>query len=66
MSILKSIMSNIFLSYSKLLLPLVLIDGKSEYKISQIIDSKIDYKQACKLLCKVIWLEYKNIEEESD
>jgi len=59
-------MSNIFLSYSELLLPLVLIDGKSEYKISQIIDSKIDYKQACKLLYKVIWLEYKNIEEESD
>jgi len=43
-----------------------MIDGKLEYEVSQIIDSKIDYKHACKLLYKVIWLEYENTEEESN
>ena len=38
----------------------VIIDGEPEYKISQIVDSKIDRQWACKLLYKVIWLEYEN------
>lgn len=61
MFILEPTMSN---TLSKLLLLPVVIDGESEYKISQIINSKIDYKCVYKLLYKVIWLEYKNIEEE--
>lgn len=64
MFILEPTMSNTFLNWSKLLLLPVVIDGESEYKISQIINSKIDYKCVYKLLYKVIWLEYKNIEEE--
>jgi len=43
-----------------------MIDGKPEYKIFQIINSKIDYKYTCKLLYKVIWLKYKNTKKESD
>ena len=66
MSMLKPTMLNIFSSWSKPSLPLVMIYGKLEYEVSQIIDSKIDHRHACKLLYKVIWLEYKNTEEESD
>ena len=64
--ILKPVISNIFHSWSKLLLPSVVIDSKTEYKISWIIDSKIDCKKTCKLLYKVIWLGYKTIKEESN
>jgi len=38
----------------------VIIDGEPEYEISQIVDSKIDCQQACKLLYKVIWLGYED------
>jgi len=34
----------------------VIIDREPEYEISQIVDSKIDRRWACKLLYKVIWL----------
>ena len=51
MFILEPTMSN---TLSKLLLLPVVIDGESEYKISQIINSKIDYKYVYKLLYKVI------------
>jgi len=44
----------------------VIIDGEPEYKISQIVDSKIDRQWACKLLYKVIWLEYENTGDESE
>ena len=44
---------------------LVIIDRESEYEISRIVDSKIDHWQACKLLYKVIWLEYKDTGDES-
>ena len=30
------------------------------------MDSKIDCQQACKLLYKIIWLEYEDTEDESD
>ena len=66
MFILKPVISNIFHSWSKLLLPSVVIDSKTEYKISWIKDSKIDCKQTCKLLYKVIWLGYKTMKEESN
>ena len=38
---------------------------ESEYEISQIVDSKIDYQWACKLLYKVVWLEYEDTGDES-
>jgi len=44
---------------------LVIIDGKPEYEILQIIDSKINCWWACKLLYKVIWLGYENAEDRS-
>ena len=42
----------------------VIIDRKSEYEISQIMDSKIDCRQACKLLYKVIWLGYEDTRDK--
>ena len=44
----------------------VIIDGKPEYEISRIVDSKIDCQQACKLLYKVIWLGYEDTGDESE
>jgi len=38
----------------------VRIDRELEYKISKIVDSKIDCQRACKLLYKVIWLGYED------
>ena len=43
----------------------VIIDREPEYEISQIVDSKIDCWWACKLLYKVIWLEYEDTEDKS-
>ena len=43
----------------------VIIDGEPKYEISQIVDSKIDCRQACKLLYKVIWLGYEDTGDES-
>ena len=43
----------------------VIIDGEPEYEISQIVDSKIDRRRACKLLYKVIWLGYEDTGDES-
>ena len=43
----------------------VIIDGEPKYKISQIVDSKIDHQQACKLLYKVIWLGYEDTGDKS-
>ena len=44
----------------------VIIDREPEYEISRIVDSKIDHWQACKLLYKVIWLEYEDTENKSE
>ena len=44
----------------------VIIDREPEYEISRIVDSKIDHQQACKLLYKVIWLEYEDTGDESE
>ena len=43
----------------------VIIDGEPEYEISRIVDSKIDHRQVCKLLYKVIWLGYEDTGDES-
>jgi len=42
----------------------VIIDGEPEYEISWIVDSKINCQRACKLLYKVIWLEYEDTGDE--
>ena len=44
----------------------VIIDGEPKYKISQIVNSKIDCRRACKLLYKVIWLGYEDTGDESE
>jgi len=43
----------------------VIIDGEPEYEISKIVDSKIDCWRAHKLLYKVIWLGYKDTDDDS-
>ena len=40
------------------------IEGELEYEISEIIDSKVDKCQSCKLLYLVHWLGYENTDEE--
>ena len=44
----------------------VIIDGEPEYEISRIVDSKINRQWACKLLYKVIWLEYEDTGDKSE
>jgi len=56
---------NTFQQHSKPLLAPVIIDRELEYKIFKIINSKIDYRRACKLLYKVIWLGYKDTDNDS-
>ena len=55
-SMLEPAISNTFQQCSEPLPAPVIIDGEPEYKISKIVDSKIDCQRACKLLYKVIWL----------
>jgi len=62
MFMLEPTMSNIFSNQFKLPPLLVIIESELKYKI----DLKFDYKHTYKLLYKVIWLRYKNMEEESD
>ena len=57
--------SNTFSERIQLAPALVIIDGEPKYEISQIVDSKIDCWWACKLLYKVIWLEYEDTEDKS-
>ena len=57
--------SNTFSERIQLASTPVIIDGEPEYEISRIVDSKIDCQWACKLLYKVIWLEYKNTGDKS-
>jgi len=56
---------NTFQQHSKPLPALVIIDGEPEYEISKIVDSKIDCRRVCKLLYKVIWLEYEDTDNDS-
>jgi len=58
-----------FNTFSKKIQPAsapIIIDRKPEYEISWIVDSKINCQQACKLLYKVIWLEYEDTGDESE
>ena len=65
-SMLKPTIFNTFSERIQLAPAPVIIDGKSEYEISQIVDSKIDCQWACKLLYKVIWLGYEDTGDKSE
>ena len=58
-------MSNTFSKRIQLAPALVIIDREPKYEISWIVDSKIDHWQACKLLYKMIWLEYEDTGDKS-
>jgi hypothetical protein len=45
--------------------PPVIIDEEPEYEISEILDSKLDKRWACKLLYLVQWSRYKGTDEET-
>jgi Chromo (CHRromatin Organisation MOdifier) domain len=45
--------------------PLVIIDEEPEYKISKTLDSKLDKRQACKLLYLVQWSGYEGTDKET-
>ena len=64
-SMLEPATPNIFQQCSEPLPAPVIIDREPEYKISKIVDSKIDCRRACKLLYKVIWLGYKDTDNDS-
>ena len=66
MSMLEPTTSNTFSKRIQLAPALVIIDGEPKYEISQIVDSKIDCRWACKLLYKVIWLEYEDTGDKSE
>jgi len=65
MSMIEPATSNTFSKRIQLAFAPVIIDRGPEYEISQIVDSKIDHRWVCKLLYKVIWLEYKDTGDES-
>jgi len=64
-SMLKPATPNTFQQHSKPPPAPVIIDREPEYEISRIVDSKIDYWRACKLLYKVIWLGYEDTNNDS-
>jgi hypothetical protein len=45
--------------------PRVIIDEEPEYEISEILDSKLDKRWACKLLYLVQWSGYEGTDEET-
>ena len=63
-SMLESAISNTFTRKTQPVSVLVIIDKKLKYEISWIVNSKINHQQICKLLYKVIWLEYENIKDK--
>ena len=65
-SMLEPATSNTFSERIQLAPAPVIIDGEPEYEISQIVDSKINHRRACKLLYKVIWLGYEDTGDESE
>ena len=64
-SILKPAISNIFSERIQPAPTSVIIDREPEYEISQIVNSKINCWWACKLLYKMICLEYEDTGDES-
>ena len=45
--------------------PPVIIDDEPEYKISEVLDAKIDRRRKCKLLYLVRWSGYEGTDEET-
>ena len=45
--------------------PLITVDEELEYEISEILNSKLNKQQACKLLYLVCWSGYKGTDEET-
>ena len=44
--------------------PPVEVEGELEYEIAEVVDSKLDKQQFCKLLYLVCWLGYENTDDE--
>jgi len=65
-SMLKPAIYNTFSKRIQLASALVIIDREPKYEISWIVNSKIDCQQTCKLLYKVIWLEYEDTRDKSE
>jgi len=65
-SMLEPATSNTFPQHSKPLPAPVIINRESEYEISRIVDSRIDCQRVCKLLYKMIWLGYKDTDNDSE
>jgi len=65
-SMLEPAMFNTFSERIQLAPAPVISDKEPEYEISRIVNSKIDCRQACKLLYKVIWLWYEDTGDESE
>ena len=65
-SMLEPTISNTFSERIQPALTPVIIDREPKYEISQIVDSKIDCQQTCKLLYKVIWLRYEDTRNKSE
>ena len=55
---------NKFLNQTETLPPPIIIDGEMEFKISEILDSKIDKCCKCKLQYLVKWSGYEGTDEE--
>jgi len=64
-SMLEPTTSNTFSKRIQLASAPVITDGEPKYEISWIVDSKIDCWWACKLLYKMIWLEYEDTRDKS-
>ena len=65
-SMLEPATPNTFQQHSEPLPAPVIIDGKPEYEISKIVNSKINRWRAYKLLYKVIWLGYEDTDSDSE
>ena len=65
-SMLEPAQGNIIPERSQSPLPLVEIDGKPEYEISKILDSKIDKRRKhCNIIYLVWWTGYKGTDKET-
>ena len=56
---------NEFLNQTKTLPPPVIIDGETEFKISEILDSKSNKCRKCRLQYLVKWSGYEGTDEET-
>jgi len=65
-SMLEPTISNFFSERTQPAPTLVIIDREPKYEISQIVDSKINCQQVCKLLYKMIWLGYEDTGDKSE